>query len=191
MIKAGMVKTTLDNEVLEELLRRCARRDGGALERLYAATAPQLLGILVRMLGTRAAAEDALQDVFVRIWQQAGQFDHIKGRALAWIVAITRYRAIDLQRREHPTVVLEEAELAGAEQLRIESPTDDVEFGTAHAALRRCLELLSAGQRECMLLAFQRGLTQQRIAQRVGQPLGTVKSWVRRGLQSLKACLEA
>ena len=88
-------------------------------------------------------------------------------------------------------VVLEEAELAGAEQLRIESPTDDVEFGTAHAALRRCLELLSAGQRECMLLAFQRGLTQQRIAQRVGQPLGTVKSWVRRGLQSLRACLEA
>ena len=185
------MKTTLDGTELEELLRRCALRDAGALQMLYMRTAPQLLAILVHMLGTRAVAEDALQEVFVRIWQQAAQFDCIKGRAMAWMVAIARNRAIDLQRVSRPMLTLDAAELAGAEQLRVEGPADNVEFSAASAALQRCLELLVAPQRQCLLLAYQRGLTQDQIALSIGQPLGTVKSWVRRGLQSLKACLES
>ena len=181
----------LDGNELDELLGRCARRDAAALQVLYARTAPQLLAILVRMLGTRAAAEDALQDAFVRIWQQAGQFERIKGRAMAWMVAIARNRAIDLQRAAHPTLLLDAAELAGAEQLRVEGAADTAEFAATHAALRRCLELLGASQRLCLLLAYQRGLTQERIAFSIGQPLGTVKSLVRRGLQSLRACMES
>lgn len=181
----------LDGNELDELLGRCARRDAAALQALYARTAPQLLAILVRMLGTRAAAEDALQDAFVRIWQQAGQFERIKGRAMAWMVAIARNRAIDLQRAARPTLLLDAAELAGAEQLRVEGAADNAEFAATHAALRRCLELLGASQRLCLLLAYQRGLTQERIAVSIGQPLGTVKSLVRRGLQSLRACMES
>ena len=181
----------LDGNELDELLGRCARRDAAALQVLYARTAPQLLAILVRMLGTRAAAEDALQDAFVRIWQQAGQFERIKGRAMAWMVAIARNRAIDLQRAARPTLLLDAAELAGAEQLRVEGAADNAEFAATHAALRRCLELLGASQRLCLLLAYQRGLTQERIAFSIGQPLGTVKSLVRRGLQSLRACMES
>ena len=181
----------LDGNELDELLGRCARRDAAALQALYARTAPQLLAILVRMLGTRAAAEDALQDAFVRIWQQAGQFERIKGRAMAWMVAIARNRAIDLQRAARPTLLLDAAELAGAEQLRVEAAADTAEFAATHAALRRCLELLGASQRLCLLLAYQRGLTHERIAFSIGQPLGTVKSLVRRGLQSLRACLES
>lgn len=181
----------LDGNELDELLGRCARRDAAALQALYARTAPQLLAILVRMLGTRAAAEDALQDAFVRIWQQAGQFERIKGRAMAWMVAIARNRAIDLQRAARPTLLLDAAELAGAEQLRVEGAADNAEFAATHAALRRCLELLGASQRLCLLLAYQRGLTQERIAFSIGQPLGTVKSLVRRGLQSLRACMES
>jgi RNA polymerase sigma-70 factor, ECF subfamily len=185
------VARALDGNELDDLLRRCALRDAGALGTLYARTAAQLLAILIGMLGSRAAAEDALQDVFIRIWQQAGQFDRIKGRAMAWMVAIARNRAIDLQRAARPAVLLDAAEVEAAEQLRVEGPADNVEFAAAHAALRRCLELLGASQRRCLVLAYQRGLTQERIALSIGQPLGTVKSWLRRGLQSLKACLES
>jgi RNA polymerase sigma-70 factor (ECF subfamily) len=185
------VAKALGGNELEDLLRRCARRDAGALGTLYARTAAQLLAILIGMLGSRAAAEDALQDVFIRIWQQAGQFDRIKGRAMAWMVAVARNRAIDLQRAARPMLLLDAAELAGAEQLRVEGPADNAEFAATHAALRRCLELLSASQRLCLLLAYQRGLTQQQIGLSIGQPLGTVKSWLRRGLQSLKAYLES
>jgi len=185
------VATALDGNELDELLERCARRDAEALRALYARTAPQLLAILVRMLGTRTAAEDALQDVFIRIWQQAGQFARVKGRAMAWMVAIARNRAIDLQRAGRPSVLLEAAQLAGAEQMRVEGPAEHAEFGAAHEALRRCLEILGTAQRQCLLLAYQRGLTHERIALSIGQPLGTVKSWVRRGLQSLRACMES
>jgi RNA polymerase sigma-70 factor, ECF subfamily len=183
------VKTTLNDDQLEDLLVRCAAHDAEALQQLYARVSPQLLGILMHILGTRAAAEDALQDVFIRIWQQAGQFDRIRGRAMAWMVAIARNRAIDLQRTARTMVLIDAAELAGSEQLRVEGPANHVEFGATHVALQRCLELLSAAQRQCLLLAYQRGLTQDRIAQSIGQPLGSVKSWVRRGLQSLKACM--
>jgi RNA polymerase sigma factor (sigma-70 family) len=185
------VAPALDGSELDDLLGRCARRDAAALQALYARTAPQLLAVLVRMLGSRPAAEDALQDVFIRIWQQAQQFEPVKGRAMAWMVAIARNRAIDLQRAGRPTVLLDAAELAGAEQLQVEGPAESAEFGAALVALRRCLDSLGASQRLCLLLAYQRGLTHERIALSIGQPLGTVKSWVRRGLQSLRACMES
>jgi RNA polymerase sigma-70 factor (ECF subfamily) len=182
---------TLEGNELEELLQRCAAQDAAALQSLYERAAPQLLAVLLRILRVRAAAEDALQDVFIRIWQQAGQFDRFKGRALSWMVAIARNRAIDMQRAARPTVLIDAAELAGAEQLQVAGPADSAEFGAAHAALRRCLELLSGTQRQCLLLAYQSGLTQDRIAALIGQPLGTVKSWVRRGLQNLRTCMES
>ncbi|HLY53007.1 MAG TPA: sigma-70 family RNA polymerase sigma factor [Steroidobacteraceae bacterium] len=185
------MSTALNGDALDELLERCARRDADALRSLYARTAPQLLAILARMLGTRAAAEDALQDVFIRIWQQAGQFERSKGRAMAWMVTIARNRAIDLQRAGRPTVLLDTAELEGAEELRVEGPADEVQFGAAYEALRRCLDVLGTEQRQCLLLAYQRGFTHERISLSIGQPLGTVKSWVRRGLQSLRACMES
>jgi RNA polymerase sigma-70 factor (ECF subfamily) len=185
------VATALDNAELEELLQRCAQQDRAALQALYTRAGPQLLGILMRILGSRAAAEDVLQDAFIRIWQQAGQFDQLKGRALSWMVAIARNRAIDVQRTLRPTVLLDVAELAGAEQLQVEGPAERSESGATGAALRRCLELLGAAQRQCLVLAYQQGLTQDRIALAIGQPLGTVKSWVRRGLQSLKSCMES
>ena len=181
---------TVDSNELEDLLQRCAAHDSAALQSLYTRAAPQLLGILVRLLGSRVVAEDVLQDAFIRIWQQAGQFDRIKGRAMSWMVAIARNRAIDVQRATRPTVLLDAAELAGAEQLQVAGPADSAEFGSAGDALRRCLGLLATAQRQCLLLAYQRGFAQEKIAQSIGKPLGTVKSWVRRGLQTLKSCLE-
>ena len=179
-----------DDARLEALLRRCADRDAAALRELYEQTASQLLAVLTRILHTRAAAEDALQDVFLRIWQQAGQYEEIKGRAISWMVSIARYRAIDLQRVARPMVVLEAAELAGAEQLRIEGPAERAEFGATRDALQHCLELLAQAQRQCVHLAYQHGMTQEQIALAENQPLGTVKTWIRRGLQSLRTCME-
>ncbi|MEO6080936.1 MAG: sigma-70 family RNA polymerase sigma factor [Steroidobacteraceae bacterium] len=180
----------LDGRELEQLLQRCAQRDEAALRLLYTRCAPQLLAVLMRMLGARPAAEDVLQDVFLRIWEKAGQYDQFQGRAFSWMVAIARNRAVDVQRGTRPTVVLETADLAGAEQLRVAGPAEGAEFSAAYDALERCLQLLAVAQRQCLILAYQRGLTQERIAQSIGEPLGTVKSWVRRGLQSLRTCME-
>jgi RNA polymerase sigma-70 factor (ECF subfamily) len=181
----------LDNIALEALLRRCAERDQSALGSLYEHVGPQLMAVLMRMLRSRALAEDALQDVFLRIWQQAAQFDELRGRAMAWMVSIARNRAIDMQRATRVTVMLDAAELAGAEQLQVIGEADSAEFGAARRALMRCLEALGAAQRQCVLLAYQHGLTQERISQSIGQPLGSVKSWVRRGLQSLRTCMDS
>jgi RNA polymerase sigma-70 factor (ECF subfamily) len=178
------------NEELEQLLRRCAAREQAAFEALHTRVAPQLLAVLIRLLRSRAAAEDALQDTFIRIWQQASQFDQQRGRAMAWLVSIARNRAIDLQRSGRPMVLLDAAEIAGAAELQVTGPADRAEFSSARDALWNCLQLLGASQRQCLVLAYQHGLTQDKIALSIGQPLGTVKSWLRRGLQALKQCIE-
>jgi RNA polymerase sigma-70 factor (ECF subfamily) len=152
--------------------------------------APILLAVLVRMLRRRDLAEDALQDVFVSVWQRAGQFDPIRGRALAWLTSVARYRAIDLQRAARPAVALSEVS-ALEPQLQSESLADASEMLGAGTRLLRCLERIAAPQRHCLMLAYQEGLTHSEIARAVNEPLGTVKSWVRRSLIALRRCLES
>lgn len=180
-----------DSGELEALLGRCAAGEAAALERLYLRVAPILLAVLVRMLRRRDLAEDALQDVFVSVWQRAGQFDPIRGRALAWLVSVARYRAIDLQRAARPVLTLSEVGETLETQGHIESPADAATVLGSGTLLQRCLEQIGAVQRRCLLLAYQDGLTHSEIARAVGEPLGTVKSWVRRSLLSLRRCLES
>ncbi len=172
-----------DNAELEALLSGCAMQDHRALEELYKKISPQLLAMLVRMLRKRHLAEDVLQDVFVRIWRQAGQYEARRGRALAWIFSIARYRAIDILRGRKDWVALESA----SEQ---STPAARPESTLTQRTLERCLSLLSGDQRQCLVLAYQHGLTQDDIATSMGHPLGTVKSWVRRALSSLRRCLD-
>jgi RNA polymerase sigma-70 factor (ECF subfamily) len=150
--------------------------------------APILLAILMRMVKRRDLAEDVLQDVFVKVWQQASQFDPIRGRPLAWLVSMARYRAIDLQRAARPAVALSDVSLALEPQLQVGTADADEVLGSG-GLLLRCLEQLAAPQRRCLLLAYQEGLTHSEIARAVGEPLGTVKSWVRRSLLALRRCL--
>jgi RNA polymerase sigma-70 factor, ECF subfamily len=179
-----------DAAELEALLTRCAAGDRSALESLYARVAPILLAVLIRMLRRRDVAEDALQDVFVSVWQRARQFDPIRGRPLAWLVSMARYRAIDLQRSARPAVAL--TGLSALEpQLQSEDPLDADEMLGTGALLLRCLEQIAAPQRRCLMLAYQEGLTHSEIARAVNEPLGTVKSWVRRSLLALRRCLES
>lgn len=170
-----------DQPKLLDLISRCAIHDQDAFKELYEQTSGPILGILIRMLNDRDKAEDCLQDAFVQIWNKADQYHAGKGNVFGWMVTIARYRAIDCIRKERPTVELEEAS-----NLLAETP----DFGGDHAQLMRCLKQLPEPSAEMIMQSYIAGYTQAELSTRSGQPLGTVKSWMRRGLAALKSCLE-
>jgi len=178
------------DEQLQLLLERCAAADANALERLYGLASPFLFACLMRILRRRALAEEALQDVFVSIWQRAGQFHSSRGRAMAWMMSIARYRAIDLLRHERSAPVLV-PELPERAQSSDDSRDEGAPWMPAGGLLERCLALLTDHQRNCLELAFVGGNSHEDISRLTGNPLGTVKSWIRRGLRSLRQCLES
>lgn len=172
----------LDNDQLEPLLGRTALKDREAFRRLYQLAAPHLLGVAVRILQTRGTAEEALQDAFVQIWQRAGTYRPEKARASTWMTSIVRYRALDALRRSGRETSIDDV----PEQALPAAAAPGI---TVEPALRRCLGQLPAGHQECLTLAFVEGYTHQQLSRKLGTPLGTVKSWIRRGLQQLKECL--
>ena len=178
---------TLPPEIeLAQLLQRCAAQDSAAFRTLYDKTAPILFARLLRMLRRRSVAEEVLQDVYVRIWQRAAQFEMTRGRALAWMVTIARYCAIDLMRRERMTLISDDslAEIADesvADAGGIEKPNN----------FDHCIGQLNEKTRACLTLAFVEGRSHDEIAQLTTNPLGSVKSWIRRGLLSLKECMSS
>jgi RNA polymerase sigma-70 factor (ECF subfamily) len=180
------------DEQLQSLLGRCAAADADALQRLYALVSPILFASVTRILRRRALAEEALQDVFISIWQQAGQFSAIRGRPMAWMMSIARYRAIDLLRRERfaPVLVAEMPERRTTDD-EPDSERSSAAWLPSAELMERCLALLSDVQNRCLELAFVDGNSHEDIARLMGSPLGTVKSWIRRGLRSLRQCLES
>ena len=179
----------LDPVQLERLLARVALRDRQAFRQLYDACAPQLLGVALRLLRRRDLAEDVLQDAFVRIWHHAGEYHAERGTPAGWMLTVARYRALDVLRRRRFELSLDHdslTELADARLQATDAETDDTTF----LALQGCLEEISPQQRDSILQAFYHGQTHEQLATRMQAPLGTVKSWVRRGLSSLKRCLE-
>jgi len=180
------------DEQLRHLLDRCAAAESGALQRLYDLVSPILFACLLRILRRRALAEEALQDVFIGIWQRAGQFSAVRGRPMAWLMSIARYRAIDLLRQERnaPALVAELPERRAADA-EPESEGRSAAWLPAGDLLERCLALLSERQTYCLELAFVGGNSHEDIARLTGSPLGTVKSWIRRALLSLRQCLES
>jgi RNA polymerase sigma-70 factor (ECF subfamily) len=168
---------------LAQLLQRCAARDSGAFRVLYDKTSPILFARLLRMLRRRSVAEEALQEVYVRIWQRAAQYQAGRGRALAWMVTIARYCAIDLMRRERMTLVGDDALAEVADESPGEPPLDKPNN------FDECIGQLPEHTRNCLTLAFVEGRSHDEIARMTSNPLGSVKSWIRRGLMSLKSCL--
>jgi RNA polymerase sigma-70 factor, ECF subfamily len=149
--------------------------------------APKLFAITLKMLKARDMAEDVLQEAFVKIWERSWQFDPAKGEAMAWLATVTRHAALDrLRKQPRSHVVFDEAvveEIDG--QLGQLSET----MGEA-GDLRRCLGGLREDYRKAVVLAYINGLTHEELAEQLGKPMGTVKSWVRRGLEQLKACMD-
>ncbi|MCJ2014048.1 sigma-70 family RNA polymerase sigma factor [Methylobacterium sp. J-076] len=173
---------------LARLIGAVARGDDAALRALYEAMAPKLLGIILRILRDRAAADDALQEVFVSIWQRAGSYDPRAGAPHVWLVAIARHRAIDRLRQDRSSR-LTQTEEGWLERL---ADTRDDEADLARRdALSHCLGAVEAPQRECIVLAYCEGWSREELAARYGCPVNTVKTWLRRGLISLRGCLEA
>lgn len=170
-----------------ELLAAIALGDRAAFARLYELAAPHLFGVLLRILREEALAEEALQDVFVKVWQRASDYRPERAAASTWLFSIARHRAFDLLRRgraEPEGEVLPEAIDASP------GPFERTSTLAAGSALRDCLDQLQAGPRACIVLAYCDGYTHEELSQRVGSPLGTVKSWIRRGLEALRQCLE-
>ena len=145
---------------------------------------------LTRMLRRRSVAEEALQDVFIAVWQRADQYRADRARALTWIVSIARYKAIDLLRRERfaPLLVAEPLDLEADDD---ETSEEHVIFANEEALLEKCMRLLNSAQRRCLKLAFVGGHSHDEVARALGSPLGSVKSWIRRALSSLRTCIES
>lgn len=173
---------------LARLIKAVADGDRTALRTLYDAAAPKLLGIILRILQDRSAAEDALQEVFVRVWQHAGSYDPHVGSPFTWLASIARNRAIDLVRQAQ-TARLTQVEEGWLERLA------DLRDGEADLARRdalaHCLDGVDAPQRDCLLLAYCEGWSREELAARYDRPVNTIKTWLRRGLLSLRGCLEA
>lgn len=183
-----------DDAALAALLVRCAARDREAFAAFYRRTSPAVFGTLVRMMRRRAVAEDLLQDVYVQVWERAGDFDAHRGRVMTWVLSLARYRAIDAMRRDRLELV-EPQQLADSMDADRARAGDDPDDGTVDESerrrLERCFARLSDDQQRTVRLAFEEGRSHPEIAQTLARPLGSVKSWIRRGLQSLKECMES
>lgn len=173
-------------ETLESLLLATASGDRAAFERFYRDTSPKLFGIVRRILKDNALAEEALQDVFVRIWQMSPSFDATRGSPLAWAATLARYRAIDLLRRG----AARDAPAPEHERPEQAEITPGLDFGDRDA-LMHCLDLLSEEQRQCVMLAYCDGYSREELGARFARPVGTIKSWLSRSLTGLRQCLSA
>ncbi|MGH8743041.1 MAG: sigma-70 family RNA polymerase sigma factor [Burkholderiales bacterium] len=190
-IKEAHGSPKLQPEHLSQLLAQCALGDQAAFADLYRQTTAKLFGVVRRILKREDLAEEVLQDSFVNIWKHAADYKTHKSAPMTWMTSIVRNRALDILRRpgmeftQADTVLLDDLEdgaLNPAELLQ-QSKTAD--------ALARCMQQLDAKQRQSLTLAFYHGLTHAQLAKHLRQPLGTVKTWIRRGLERLKGCLSA
>ncbi len=179
----------LDRDRLGTLLGDAAAGDRVAFRDVYRATAPHLFGLALRLLRRRDAAEEVLQEAFVSIWQHAGDYRRERGSPIAWMGTIVRNRALDRIRRERATVALDD--VPGHEDWQDGDPQPDEATAASQEARRLavCLDALDEKPRRAIVLAYREGLTHEEIARRLPAPLGTVKTWIRRGLMQLKDCL--
>lgn len=183
----------MDERALEDhdLIRRVASRDGLAFARLFDLHAPVALGLLSRILGVRAEAEEVLQEVFLQVWMQADRYDADRSTARGWILMLARSRALDRLRRRDSSRRREEAageEAAGAMAVPPVG-TERLESQERSARVNSALGVLSDEQRRCIELAFFEGLTHTQIAERLKAPLGTVKSRILLGMNKLRQAL--
>lgn len=179
-------------EALEPLLRATAAGDLQSFRRLYEASSSHLFGLLLRMLKRRDWAEEALQDCYLKIWQKADTYSPDKGAPLTWLMTVARYRALDLLRMKRPEVEMPEESEAPPMTFFDEAGEDPLLRAVEREGLGRlqaCMGGLPEEQRRSVLLAYYQGYTHQEMARVLNAPLGTVKSWVRRGLQRLRECL--
>ncbi|MBK6294898.1 MAG: sigma-70 family RNA polymerase sigma factor [Rhodoferax sp.] len=185
------------NERLTRLLGRTAARDHAAFKELYDLTSAHLFGVALRIVNRRERAEEVLQEAYVNVWNQAGSYAAGLSAPMTWLTSVVRNKALDwlrnLKRADESTVVL--IDETGENYLdQMADPRADPQELLSQATdglrLRHCLGTLDARQRQSLALAYYDGLSHSELAAHLNAPLGTVKAWVRRGLDKLKQCLE-
>ena len=183
---------------LSQLLGRAGLGDRAAFAALYERTSAHLFAVVLRINRDRAMAEDVLQEVYVNVWRAAKGFDAAQSQPLTWLTSIARNRAIDSLRRAQAQPQLHSGHAHDDEDSDVYDQTADEAAGPLELLsrasdarqLQHCMGALSAPQRQSLALAYYDGLSHAEVAAQMGEPLGTVKSWVRRALQALKACLD-
>lgn len=174
---------------IDAWLMRVGQGDRDAFESLYRATSSGLLGVCMRVLADRSESEDVLQDVYVSVWNKAAQFDVRRARATSWLGSIARNRAID-RLRAQPAFAHARIDDTDALADSGASPAERAEAATERVRLDDCIGQLEPRRQSLIRTAFFEGATYEELAHRCGSPLGSVKSWIRRGLMQLRECLE-
>jgi RNA polymerase sigma-70 factor, ECF subfamily len=172
------------------LIKRVADGDQSALTSLYDSTSRLVFGLILRIVGERATAEEVLLDVFTQVWRQSSAYDTNRGAPLAWLMTIARSRAIDrLRSGKHDAQGKESLDAIGDVSATTASPEENTVNAERQRLVRSALDSLSPEQREVIELAYYSGLSHSEIALKLGQPLGTVKTRTRLGMMKLRDML--
>lgn len=172
----------MENNELLALLSATAQGDKQAFANLYQKTSSKLFAISLNMLTNRAHAEEALQDAFVKIWHNASEYNATKGTVISWMISIVRYRSLDSLRYNK---VRKEQSLQDSQH---EESVIEINY-EEQTKLVNCIEQLESQQKQAIHLAYYKGLSHSELVDHIDTPLGTVKSWIRRGLVQLQRCL--
>ena len=183
------------NARLAHLLSRVALSDQVAFGDLYGETSAHLYGAALRILRNAAAAEEIVQEAYVNVWHHAGSYEVARSQPLTWLTTIVRNRCLDhLRRRKPATESRTPADDDDAPERDLPAdtmtPAEMLVAGAEAAAVRDCVDALDAGPKQAIALAYYRGLSHAELAAHLHEPLGTVKSWVRRALARLRDCLD-
>jgi RNA polymerase sigma-70 factor (ECF subfamily) len=175
------------DDPLARLLIKVAAQDRAAFRKLYHATAAKLMGVLLRILGNRSEAEDAMQDIYTRVWLRAASFDAEKGRAMTWLITLARNHAIDrLRSRPAPQ---DDADLEMIIDMSPRAETRLIAQGEAKR-INACIDRLDPSHAAALRGAYLSGRSYQDLALAGNVPLNTMRTWLRRGLLSLKDCMD-
>lgn len=186
----SMSEVADERDELSRLLVRVAAGREDAFAELYRRTSAKLFGLCLRMLVDHGEAEETLQDIYTTVWRRAVSFDAMRAGAMTWMMALARNKIIDRlrQRRESAPPPVMDLEAVVDES---PGPATQAEASQEYQRLQTCLEALEPKQRQSVREAFFSGATYSELAARCQVPLGTMKSWIRRGLLQLRTCLDA
>lgn len=177
----------VEPSLLDDLLVRTGSGDHGAFRALYDLTSARLFAICLRIARDRGLAEDILQDAYVRIWERSRQFEPTRGGAMNWMIAVSRNHAIDVIRTRGRQATVPDTELPDIPDV---AAMPSMEAAASAPALWRCLATLDEGARRAIVHAYRDGLTYKELSTLLEAPVGTVKTWVRRGMGRLRRCLD-
>jgi RNA polymerase sigma-70 factor (ECF subfamily) len=182
--------TTPDH--IAHLITRVAASDRAAFDELYSHTSAKLFGVCLRVLNDRASAEDALQDVFVKIWQRADRFKVGGYSPMSWLITIARNHAIDVVRARAPQPVDGAADIDDAVDIKTEEKTPEqmAVNESEGRAIDKCFDELAEGRADAVRSAYVEGYSYQELAERHDVPVNTMRTWLRRSLIQLRECLE-